>query len=339
MLGHPTLAKMAVSAALALTAGRAWSDIDFTQTVDGWWYNKYEWHAQVETIERLRDLDPIGTVRRVWARVVQKDGSKVGTAVFCTTMTKTAAGLVDTWDINVPAGSIEDKDWWDADDLGTELVNCDAHTRVGYNSLPSPYGTLHADDYAVGALDLEPDTRRVSLDPAQWDDQLVRDHGFDMAVYAYLAFEGQPPLILNHVDELGLSTFNYDQTNAFGSGMPYDPQRLMILGINLDPTWDNMGNISIGLHMMQWQLFPNGGGVLFTDQGVFQILQAQPLFPGWQMLCAADLNADGSLNFFDVQLFLQLFSAQDPLADWNGDGFHNFFDVQQYLADFSAGCP
>lgn len=339
MLEHRILTKLAISLTLTLTAGTAWSDIDFEQTVDGWWYNKYEWDAQVETVNCLRDFDPVGTVRRVWARVVQKNGSKVGTEVFCTTMRKTAAGIVDTWDINVPAGSIEDEDWWDADRIGTEIVKCDATSRRSYNSMPNPYGTLHMVDYEVGALDLEPNTRRVSIDPSRWDDQRVRDHGFDMAAYAYLAFDGQPPIILNHVDELGLSTFNYDQTNAFGSGMPYDPQRLMILGIDLDPTWDNMGNISTGLHMMQWQLFPHGGGVLFTDQGNFQILQAQPLVLGWRLLCVADFNADEVLNFFDVQLFLQLFSAQNPLADWNGDGFFNFFDAQAYLAAFSAGCP
>ncbi|MCL4220479.1 MAG: hypothetical protein KJZ65_03825 [Phycisphaerales bacterium] len=336
MLAHR---KLATILSLSLAAGTAWSDIDFTQTVDGWWYNKYEWDAQVENINCLRNFDPVGTVKRVWARVVQKNGSKVGTEVFCTTMTKVAAGIVDTWAVDVPAGLIEDEDFWDASRLGIELVECDAHQRRSYNSLPGPYGTLRMHDYAVGALDLEPSTRRVSLDPDLWNDQLVRDHGFDMAVYAYRAFDGLPPQILNHVDELGLSTFNYDQTDAFGSGLPYDPQRLMILGVNLDPTWDTMGNISTGLHMMQWQLFPHGGGTLFTDQGVFQILQAQPLIPGWQSLCTADVNYDGLLNFFDVLLFLQMFSAQNPLADWNGDGFFDFFDVQPYLADFSAGCP
>lgn len=55
--------------------------------------------------------------------------------------------------------------------------------------------------------------------------------------------------------------------------------------------------------------------------------------------CPADLIVDGSLDFFDIQEFLNLFSAEDPAADWNGDGAWDFFDVQAYLADFSAGCP
>ena len=55
--------------------------------------------------------------------------------------------------------------------------------------------------------------------------------------------------------------------------------------------------------------------------------------------CAADLNGDGVLNFFDVSAFLTAFNAQDPIADFNGDGLFNFFDVSAFLTDFNAGCP
>jgi len=56
-------------------------------------------------------------------------------------------------------------------------------------------------------------------------------------------------------------------------------------------------------------------------------------------LCPADLNDDGSLNFFDVSAFLSAFAAQDPVADFTGDGAFNFFDVSAFLAAFAAGCP
>ncbi|MEZ6165241.1 MAG: GC-type dockerin domain-anchored protein [Phycisphaerales bacterium] len=36
--------------------------------------------------------------------------------------------------------------------------------------------------------------------------------------------------------------------------------------------------------------------------------------------CAADLNMDGKLNFFDVPAFLTAFGSQDLDADFNGDG-------------------
>jgi hypothetical protein len=55
--------------------------------------------------------------------------------------------------------------------------------------------------------------------------------------------------------------------------------------------------------------------------------------------CLPDLNNDGTLDFFDVQIFLGLFAAQDSAADLNGDGVFDFFDVQEYLNLYAAGCP
>jgi hypothetical protein len=55
--------------------------------------------------------------------------------------------------------------------------------------------------------------------------------------------------------------------------------------------------------------------------------------------CAADLNNDGSLNFFDVSAFLSAFAAQDPAADFTNDGAFNFFDVSAFLSAFAVGCP
>lgn len=55
--------------------------------------------------------------------------------------------------------------------------------------------------------------------------------------------------------------------------------------------------------------------------------------------CAPDLNNDGILDFFDVQLFLNLFSSHSSAADWNNDGMFDFFDVQAFVSDFSSGCP
>ncbi|HCT44442.1 MAG: hypothetical protein CMJ35_00640 [Phycisphaerae bacterium] len=55
--------------------------------------------------------------------------------------------------------------------------------------------------------------------------------------------------------------------------------------------------------------------------------------------CVADLNNDGTLDFFDVSAFLSAFSANDDLADLNGDNMFDFFDVSMFLSEFSAGCP
>lgn len=56
-------------------------------------------------------------------------------------------------------------------------------------------------------------------------------------------------------------------------------------------------------------------------------------------ICPADLNADGVLDFFDLQAFLIGFAAQASPGDYNADGLFDFFDVQAYLNAYSSGCP
>jgi hypothetical protein len=56
-------------------------------------------------------------------------------------------------------------------------------------------------------------------------------------------------------------------------------------------------------------------------------------------ICPADLNADGSLNFFDVSAFLVGYLGQDASGDWNNDGVWDFFDVSAFLGDYTLGCP
>lgn len=60
---------------------------------------------------------------------------------------------------------------------------------------------------------------------------------------------------------------------------------------------------------------------------------------GCEVACLADLNGDGSLNFFDVSAFLGAYNTQDPIADFTGDGLFNFFDVSAFLQAYNAGCP
>lgn len=57
------------------------------------------------------------------------------------------------------------------------------------------------------------------------------------------------------------------------------------------------------------------------------------------VVCRADINGDGVLNFFDVSAFVGRFGAQDPAADFNQDGLLNFFDFSAFLNAFNAGCP
>jgi hypothetical protein len=70
----------------------------------------------------------------------------------------------------------------------------------------------------------------------------------------------------------------------------------------------------------------NGDGLIADDDVLVSV-------------CAADLNGDGALNFFDVSVFLSAYNAMDLLADFNGDGMFNFFDVSAFLSAYNAGCP
>lgn len=55
--------------------------------------------------------------------------------------------------------------------------------------------------------------------------------------------------------------------------------------------------------------------------------------------CLADINGDGTLNFFDISAFLEGFTRRDPAVDFTGDGLFDFFDVSAFLNAFSTGCP
>lgn len=55
--------------------------------------------------------------------------------------------------------------------------------------------------------------------------------------------------------------------------------------------------------------------------------------------CAADMNGDGTLNFFDVSGFLSAFNKMSPSADFDGNMSFNFFDVSAFLEAYSMGCP
>jgi hypothetical protein len=79
-------------------------------------------------------------------------------------------------------------------------------------------------------------------------------------------------------------------------------------------------------------MIPTSTGVFFVDDVQVDDQQLGPS-------CPADLNGDGVLDFFDIQVFLNAYDAQDPAADFNNDGLFDFFDVQIFLGLFGAGCP
>ncbi|QOJ00227.1 MAG: dienelactone hydrolase family protein [Phycisphaeraceae bacterium] len=58
--------------------------------------------------------------------------------------------------------------------------------------------------------------------------------------------------------------------------------------------------------------------------------------------CPADVNRDGFIDFFDVDVFVSCFEGEGcgegVVADFNGDGFVDFFDLDAFAGAFGAGC-
>lgn len=115
-------------------------------------------------------------------------------------------------------------------------------------------------------------------------------------------------------------------TVTYGSLNPGSTRTVTNLGVQI-PLSLPAGNYYVGTRIVSASDVATGNNTA-ADTDTIQV-----------QICPADLASPwGVLDFFDVQRFLNLYSAHDPLADLNGDGAWDFFDVQQYLAAFSAGC-
>lgn len=98
---------------------------------------------------------------------------------------------------------------------------------------------------------------------------------------------------------------------------------------------------------MEWRWAAGGGvntGTFYWSRGDTNMFRMMPENRGMSVLgvaaCGADLTGDGSLDIFDVSMFLSLYNAHDPRADLASPaGAWNFFDVSAYIAAYSAGCP
>jgi hypothetical protein len=78
----------------------------------------------------------------------------------------------------------------------------------------------------------------------------------------------------------------------------------------------------------------SSGAVAFSNPATVVIRVDDP------SCSAADLSQPyGTLDFFDVAVFLNLFNAQDPLADFaEPTGTLNFFDISAFISVYLAGC-
>lgn len=126
-------------------------------------------------------------------------------------------------------------------------------------------------------------------------------------------------------------------------------------GVNWTTVWNH--NSDRNLSPTSWEQVEYDISVVADGQSgvlvrwVMGYTDSSETYPGWNIddiefygtlpliVCSADVNGDGQLNFFDVSSFLNAFTASDPAADFTDDGEFNFFDVSAFLNAFSAGCP
>jgi hypothetical protein len=73
----------------------------------------------------------------------------------------------------------------------------------------------------------------------------------------------------------------------------------------------------------------------FTDHtiGIDNIILFRP-----GIRCLADINGDGTLNFFDISAYIDYIQNDDLLGDLTGDGELNFFDISLFINLYIAGC-
>ncbi|MDX2147049.1 MAG: GC-type dockerin domain-anchored protein [Planctomycetota bacterium] len=86
----------------------------------------------------------------------------------------------------------------------------------------------------------------------------------------------------------------------------------------------------------------DGRGQAFNAEGRLAVLGE---FPGQlagvllaRLNCQADVDENGSVDFFDYLAFTEAFDANDPAADLTGDGQIDFFDFLEFSTAFARGC-
>ena len=144
------------------------------------------------------------------------------------------------------------------------------------------------------------------------------------------------PALISSLNTTGLhqAFFTNYELNKVGSTLYItDP----VTGITMYDVTDPMLPVFTGVYTNEEDMMSltieSDVGYLRTP-GMLMLLDMSVCAP-----CPADLNGDGSLNFFDISAFLTGFGASDPVADFNGDGLYNFFDISAFLSAFGAGCP
>jgi hypothetical protein len=84
--------------------------------------------------------------------------------------------------------------------------------------------------------------------------------------------------------------------------------------------------------------------VRLSDEGAYDCVvtgdcnRVASIAASLDVLCIADWNGDGVVDFNDFLAFMNDYNAGDPRADLNGDGTVDFNDFLAFINLFNAGC-
>lgn len=152
------------------------------------------------------------------------------------------------------------------------------------------------------------------------------------------------------------SFFNIAAGGSFGA--PIDVELISSTGDTgvLATNFAQVDSLANGSEAMFSASMSDAGTGTFSASYTFRVYNDQSLFPNeasiedLQLVLSGMVEAGGcsiadlaepfgTLNFFDVSAFLNLFAANDLAADFTDDGVLNFFDVSAFLNAYGVGCP
>jgi len=112
------------------------------------------------------------------------------------------------------------------------------------------------------------------------------------------------------------------------------------------PTWDggmSVLDISDPLSIQELQVYPQDdrGEIKLVGEYLYCAFDGIEIYNAGSICtpCQPDLNADGTVNFLDVSVFIEAIGNHEVVADFNHDGSFNFLDVSAFLVAYAAGCP
>ena len=124
--------------------------------------------------------------------------------------------------------------------------------------------------------------------------------------------------------------YNGEGVDPLGVPRPLVPVRFTSLG---DAQRSNgISRIYNGVH---WQ-WDNIAGQELGEAIGEHILSEIDAFQ--QVYCLADMDRNGSVDFFDVSEFLRLFGDEDVIADMDKNGEFDFFDISLFLGAYTLDC-